>query len=286
VDPSEIKYFGGPEKLLKELKNEIEKTLHVTYSLGLARTKALAKQASKLEKPAGVVMLLTAEDEEKALRNTPIDDIWGIGRQTIPRLKTRGIKTAYDFIHYSPKIIEKDFSAPLLVLQSELSGEEIMRVADDTDPRDQKSIQSTGTFHPASSDIKIIWREIAENAEHACKNARELSLVTNSVSFFIKTSEFKYYFEDIKLNFWTNDPGVILNAIEHKLPEMLKRSERIRSTGVILHNLTKKESVPLDLFGRQAEMLKISKVEEVADKLRLKHGKNVITRASSLKSKS
>ena len=63
VEPSEIKYFGlprlgkagGERKLLTELKNEIEKTLGVTYSIGLARTKALAKQASKLEKPGGLV---------------------------------------------------------------------------------------------------------------------------------------------------------------------------------------------------------------------------------------
>src|SRR3989344_8621965 len=43
VDPSEVKYFGGEKNLLAELKREIEGTLNVTYSLGLARTKALAK---------------------------------------------------------------------------------------------------------------------------------------------------------------------------------------------------------------------------------------------------
>ncbi len=282
VDPSEIKYFGGPDKLLKELKNEIEKTLNVTYSLGLARTKALAKQASKLEKPAGVVMLLTEKDEEKALKSTPIDDIWGIGRQTVPRLKNLGMKTAYDFTKYSSLLLEKNFSAPLGVLQKELQGQEIMRVANDTDPRNQKSIQSTATFHPASTDIKIIWREIAENAEQACKNARELHLTTNSVSFFVKTSEFKYYFEEAHLPAWTADPGVILNAIESKLPKMLKNGEHIRSTGITLHKLTREERVPMDLFGQQEKLLKISAVEEEADKIRKKYGSGVIKRASTL----
>src|SRR3989344_4921041 len=43
AQPAEVKYFGGERRLMSELKNEIEKTLGVTYSLGLARTKALSK---------------------------------------------------------------------------------------------------------------------------------------------------------------------------------------------------------------------------------------------------
>jgi nucleotidyltransferase/DNA polymerase involved in DNA repair len=282
VDPSEIKYFGGEEKLLRELKQEIEQTLGVTYSLGLARTKALSKLASKLEKPAGVVMLLNKKAEEDALKNTPIDDIWGIGRRTIPRLKRFGLNTALDFVNFPEARLESLFFEPLLVLKRELAGEEILRVASDTDPRDQKSIQATATFRPASTDIKIIWREISENAEHACQNARDLHLVSNSVSFFVKTSEFKYYFDDAKLPLYTADPGVILNAVESKLPKLLKKRERIRSTGVILHNLIREEAVPLDLFGRQEKELKNLKVEEAADRIRAKHGSSAIKRASSI----
>jgi len=73
-------------------------------------------------------------------------------------------------------------------LQKELKGEPILKVEGNIDPRSQKSIQSTSTFHPASTDPKIIWREIAENAEHACENARAIHLVSNRVSFFVKTS--------------------------------------------------------------------------------------------------
>jgi DNA polymerase-4/DNA polymerase V len=100
VETSEIKYFGNEKKLLTELKNEIEKTLGVTYSIGLARTKALAKQASKLEKPNGLVMLLSRADEVRALKATPIDDIWGIGRQTVPALRLLKMNNAYDFVNY------------------------------------------------------------------------------------------------------------------------------------------------------------------------------------------
>jgi len=285
VEPAEINYFGGEKKLLTELKKEIEETLHVTYSLGLARTKALAKQASKLEKPAGLVMLLSKEDEVRALKATEIEDVWGIGRQTVPELHRLGIKTAYDFVNYEEKIIESKFSKPLLVLKKELAGEQIMKVESNVDPRSQKSIQSTATFHPASTDPKIIWREIAENAEHACQNARELHLVSNKISFFVKTSEFKYYEDGVKLAEYTADPGVILNAIEIKFPKLLPKRQRIRSTGIILHNLTREEEIPLDLFGKQEKKLKNLIVEETADMIRKKYGDDSIKRGASLKKK-
>ncbi len=291
VEPAEVKYFGlpaqagGEKKLLQELKIEIEKTLGVTYSIGLARTKALAKQASKLEKPGGVVLLLTKADEADALKRTSIDDIWGIGRQTVPRLRGLGISTAYDFINYSEKEIEKNFSEPLRELQRELRGEQVFEVEGNADPRDQKSIQSTSTFRPASTDHKVIWQEIAKNAERACENAREISLVSNKVGFFVKNSDFKYKNAEVKLPLYTADPGVILNAIEANLLKLLNKKERIRSTGVILHNLTREEDVPLDLFGKQDKALKGLVVEEVADKICQKYGSSAIKRAASMRKK-
>ncbi|MES2315832.1 MAG: DNA polymerase IV [Patescibacteria group bacterium] len=285
VDPSEIKYYGGPERLLKELKNEIEKTLHVTYSLGLARTKALSKLASKLEKPGGLVMLLTKADEMRALKATSIDDIWGIGRRTSPRLRGMGMQSAYDFVKYPNFRIAAQFSTSVLTLKKELGGEQILEVESNIDPRGQKSIQATGTFHPASTDPKIIWRELAENAEHACENARFLHLVSNKVAFFVKTSEFKYYFDEVKLDEYTADPGVVLDAIEPRFSKLLPKNKRIRSTGVVLHNLMREEEAPRDLFGKQERAIKKLIIEEAADKIREKHGSNAIKRASSMRRK-
>ncbi|MEI7765550.1 MAG: DNA polymerase IV [bacterium] len=285
VEPCEVKYYGDEKKLLKELKSEIETTLNVTYSIGLARTKVLAKQASKLEKPNGLVMLLKKEDEIRALKNTQIEDVWGIGRQTAPRLQSLGIKNAYDFINYKDEKIISDFSAPLLVLKRELAGEQIMEVESNLDPRNQKSIQATSTFHPTSTDPKVIWREIAENAEHACENARELNLVSNKISFFVKTSEFKYFTDEVKLEEYTSDPGVMLDMLESKFSKILPKRKQIRSTGIILHNLLREEGVTFDLFGKQEKAIKNLVIEKMADKIRGKYGIDAIKRLSSLRGK-
>ncbi|MEI6281056.1 MAG: hypothetical protein WCP17_03615 [bacterium] len=285
VRPHDVKYFGGEKKLLLELKKEIEEKLRVTYSFGLARTKALAKQASKLEKPNGLVVLLSKEEEERALRATPIDDIWGIGKQTVPHLVKLGLKNAYDFVKYPIKEIEKNFSEPVLNLKRELAGESIFEVEGNIDPRDQRSIQSTSTFRPPSMSSEVIWREISQNTEQACKNARDINLVSNKVSFFLKNSDFKYYFDEVKFTFYTRDPGVILNAIEPNFSRLVKNKGRIRSTGVLLHNLIREEKAPRDLFGKQDKEIGILVVEAAADEIRRKYGDDVIIRAASLKKK-
>ncbi len=282
VKPSDIRFYGSEEKLVHAIKNEIQTKLGVTYSFGVARTKVLAKTASKLKKPNGTVVLLTEADECEALKKTDIDEVWGIGRRTVPRLTAMGIKTAYDFVRFDGERIARQFAEPVVVLQKELGGQSIMEVHYESDPRDQKSIQSTSTFRPSSDDPKVVWAEIATNAEHACEHARKLQLMTNSISFFVKSSEFAYHFADAKLSLYTSDPGVVLNTLEKIFLKTLKPGEKIRSTGVILHNLRREEDVPSDLFGSQAKANAKNTIEIVGDLMRAKFGPRALRRAASI----
>ena len=283
VKPSDIRFAGSAKKLATDIQNEIKDTFDVTYSLGLARNKVLAKTASKLEKPNGLVLLLNKKDEEDAMKRTSIDDVWGIGRQTVPRLINMGIKTAYDFTRYPSEQIRKFFAEPVYIIQRELLGESINEVNSDSDPRDQKSIQSTATFKPSSSDPKIIFAELSENIERACERARQIELMTNSVLFFVKNTDFAYHPGESKLPLYTNNPSVILNTIENSFKKILYNGEKIRATGITLQNLRRNEEVPKDLFGIQEKANTKDIIEEVGDKIKEKFGQNALKRASSLK---
>ena len=283
VKQSDILLAGSVEKLSNDIQKEIKNYFGVTYSLGLARTKVLAKTASKLKKPNGLVILLNKKDEEDALRKTKIDDVWGIGRQTAPRLLNMGIKTAYDLVNYPSEQIIKHFSEPLYIIQKELSGVSLNRLESDTNPRDQKSIQSTATFKPSSLDPKIIFAELSENVERACERARELNLSTNTVSFFVKNINFIYRVGDSKLPLYTNNPSIILNTIENVYKNIVVNGEKIRATGITLQNLIHSENIPNDLFGRQDKEYMKNIIEEIGDKIKEKFGQNALKRASSLR---
>lgn len=283
VEPKDLTYFGGAEKLLKEIQDEIWITFAVTYSFGLGRTKALAKTASKLRKPKGLVALLSEEDELRALEDSSIDDIWGIGWRTFPRLKKLGMKNALDFVRYPTEELERFFSEPLVVLQRELRGESVHELVTNSDPRDQKSIQSTATFKPTSDDPKIIWAELADNAENACEHARRIDLMTNHVSFFVKTDKFLYRGSDAHLPLYTDSSAPILNALEEEFKRILKRGEKIRSTGIMLHNLRRAEDVPDDLFGNQQKENTRRRINKATDAIRKKFGWEAIRPAAALK---
>ena len=262
--PSEIRFAGSEERLVQAIQSEIRAATGVTYSFGLARTKALA-------------------NERAALKSTSIDDIWGIGRRTVPRMRQLGFLTAWDFVQRPLEEIERLFSEPVAALHRELSGQVIHHVHHDSDPRDQKSIQSTATFRPSTDDRKIIWAEIAENAESACEHARRLRLTTRSVSFFVKTTDWLYRAADAKLDFFTTDPSTVLGKLEPFFAQALRRGEKIRSTGVILHDLRREEDVPRDLFGRQDEADEHRAIERAGDKIRAKFGRGALKLAASLR---
>ncbi len=285
VSHADIRFYGGLEKLAHTIQDDIRHQLGVTYSFGIGRTKSLAKIASKMRKPNGCVVIETEVQEIEALKKTPIDDVWGLGRRTSPRLINMGIHTAHTFTQYSSTTIARFFSEPVVDIQQELLGNRRLHVEGSHDPRDQKSLQSTSTFRPSSNIPSVIWSELAENIEHACRRARKLGLQTKQISFFVKSREFVYRTADVRLSHYTSEPGAILNAIEQAFAEILIEGEMIRATGITLQSLVKVEHVQDDLFGLQRDSQKVVDVELAVDGMRKKYGNGAVRRVSSLRAK-
>src|SRR5437867_921306 len=84
--------FGPPEQIAVEVKKEIHRTTGLTASVGLAPNKFLAKIASDLRKPDGLVVV-PDKDIEHFLRDLPISRLWGVGPKTEQRLREMGFQT-------------------------------------------------------------------------------------------------------------------------------------------------------------------------------------------------
>ena len=85
----------------KKISAQCWKMTSIPVSVGIAPTKTLAKIASKLckqyPKLRGGCYMHRPQDIEKVLRKYPIEDVWGIGRRSAPKLKAMGVNTAYDY---------------------------------------------------------------------------------------------------------------------------------------------------------------------------------------------
>ena len=91
-----IKQYKRPLDLAYQIQNGIYDLLGLTVSIGVAPNRFLAKMASDMKKPKGITVLRISEIEYK-LWPLPIEDMFGIGKKTIPELKKIGIHTIGDF---------------------------------------------------------------------------------------------------------------------------------------------------------------------------------------------
>ena len=266
---------------ISKIKHEVGEKTGITFSFGVARTKVLAKVASKAEKPDGLT-IITEEREDEYLKNTPIEKIWGIGYRTAPKLKQRGIITAIDFRDLPEEYINKNYAKPFRALWLELNGMQIYKVGNSEEQA--KSLQATRSFTPALDNRDKVFAELSKNIETAFARARNQKLFSNMVYFFIKTSEFKYISAEVKFNFYTQNPIDAINEIRLAYDRIFRAGIRYRATGVTLANLLPKNKIPKDLFGLQKRVLGMNRIMNAVDHIREIYGNGSIILGSTLPS--
>lgn len=83
---------GPPEQIADDLRTRVRTDVGLPISVGIARTKYLAKVASAVSKPDGLLSV-PAEGEEQFLHPLPVERLWGVGAITAAKLHAEGIRT-------------------------------------------------------------------------------------------------------------------------------------------------------------------------------------------------
>lgn len=272
-------HHGPYVEIVRRIKQDLERELGMTFSLGLSCTKTLAKIGSKWKKPDGLTPIPLPEAKQ-FLKATPIGKIWGIGPNTAAHLQKFGIASALDFAERSEKWVEQ-FSKPVREIWQELRGETVLEL--DIEGRETyHSISKTKTFTPPSRDRDFIFAELSKNTENACIKARRWGLSSPEIFFFLKTQEFKYHGCSIKLSHPSAVPEDLLRVIAEHFPKVYRSGVLYRATGVTLMKLS---SAPaqLDLFGAVLRSEGLRHVYENVDEISARYGKHAVFLASSLK---
>ena len=266
-------------EIAERIKKEINEELDLSISVGVAPTKSLAKVASKWVKPNGLTVI-EKETAHNFLERTPIEKIWGIGNQTSIFLKKRGIKTAVDFACKKREWVEENLSKPYKAIWYELNAIPIMEV----DPLPKllySSIQKTQTFRPPSNDKIFLLSQLSGHIEDACAKARRYDLVPKSISFFLKTQDFRYVSRSLHLACATNAPEAIIHLAHIELEKMHVKDVLYRTAGVGLHGLVPGKAYQGDLFGGTAKAGKFEEIHKRMDVLEKKWGRKMVWVGSS-----
>lgn len=118
--------FGAPEEIARVVRERVREELGLPISIGVARTKHLAKIGSQVAKPDGLVVIEPA-NELNFLHDLPVDLMWGVGPATKQKLAARGVTTIGELAHASPASIER--------LLGRAAGRKLTQLAWNKDPR-------------------------------------------------------------------------------------------------------------------------------------------------------
>lgn len=268
------------EEMAKKIKNELDSELGITFSVGLAFSKVLAKIASKYKKPSGLT-IIKGRDIHFFLNETPVGKVWGIGPQTSSYMNKLGIRTALDFAMKDKDWVARMFTKPHIETWKELRGESVFKLSIGK-KEDYKSISKTKTFTPPSCDKEFIFSQLSKNVENACIKLRRHRLSAKRIFFYLKTQAYRYRGAEIKLSDATVSPNEILDAIGNYYGKVYAPKVLFRSTGVILSDLETMKDRQLDLFGKAAILEKFTKIFESVDEIDKKYGKHSVFLGTSL----
>jgi nucleotidyltransferase/DNA polymerase involved in DNA repair len=270
----------GYREMAERIKADLDTELGMTFSVGLAPTKVLAKMASKWKKPSGLTVI-SGRHIEEYLAALPVDKVWGIGPQTSAFLAKHRIATALDFARQDDAWVKRHLSKPYQEIWHELRGTPIYPVTVGK-KTEYKSIGKTKTFTPPSTDRAYVLAQLSKNIENACIKARRYDLRSDLVFVFLKTQDYRYRGLELRLRRPVNVPGTVMRAVEARFDELYVPALPYRATGAVLMNLESQGLQP-DLFGEHAEIERMEKIYASVAALSRKYGKHTVFLGSSFK---
>lgn len=292
--------FTGPKALGRAIKDRVFEETGLIISAGLAPNKFLAKLASDLDKPDGLVVIPYGKEYE-SLANLPIKRIWGVGPSTERRLKDGG----FSFIKDIQALPDETALVPYVGNQARRVWE-LARGIDERPVETDRQIQSVGNEETYESDVEdpaVIDLELHYFANRVAKRLRKYGLMGHTVSIKVRYNDFKTVSRQKRIDSSTDQERVIYDTsvlLWNKLMRdalSAKQEERevmgatprpkfdnsilevpvkpIRLLGVTVSGLSAEGIVQDDLFSIGADE-KDEKLSTVLDSLSSKFGEGAI----------
>ena len=275
--------------LASEIKENIWKKEELRASIGVAPNKFLAKIASDLEKPDGLVVVLPGNELE-FLRDLPIERLWGVGPKTAEPLRRRGFRRISDLWALStsdPRMASMGLSGLL-----GKHGEHLLLLARGIDDRpvvphrEPKSIGHETTFEEDIDDPARVRKTLLSLSDAVAVRLRKHDLEGKTVTLKFRDESFVTETRAHTLSDPVADGASIFEAAIGLLDRIRWKGRKIRLLGVSVSSLSKAgEAGQLSLFDRPEKVVKNEKLGRARDALEARFGKGAISRAVILENK-
>jgi DNA polymerase-4 len=267
--------LGTPPEIARKLRRAVRDQVGLPITVGVARTKFLAKVASGVAKPDG--LLIVPPDAELAfLHPLPVERLWGVGPKTATKLHARGITTVAQ-VAALPEL-------ELIEIVGRGTGRHLHALAHNRDPRRvrrRSRRRSIGSQH-ALGHSERSWQQadivLVGTVDRVTRRMRAANRIGRTVVLRLRFSDFSRATRSHTIAEATAETDTILavarTLLASALPEIQQRG--ITLVGVAVTNLQDAGAVQMALpFGRGREQA----LDSALDDIRERYGSGSITRA-------
>ena len=273
----------------EDLSAFIWKATRMPVSIGIARTKTLAKMASHYAKHYKgfnhCCMIGTEEQRVKALEGYDIDEVWGIGRRYAAHLQATGIKTALDFASKPGSWVRATLNNVVAVRTwKELNGEDVIPMEEMSK---KKSICTSRSFPGMITDLNDLRTHISNYAARCAEKLRKQQSVAQTVCVFVDTNHFR---EDLP-QYWnmgeerlltpSNNTRQIVQTANRCTERIFRQGYHYKRAGVIVMGVIPDTGIQTNFIDYDSERHeKMKKLDAVLDKINREYGTETIVLAS------
>lgn len=260
--------YGPAFEIAKAIKHEIRDSLSLVASVGVASNKFLAKIASDLEKPDGLVVVDPSHIQE-FLDPLPVSRLWGVGKVTGKILEKLHIRTIGQLRQLTAESIHQHLGNNGNRLWELAHGIDARRV---TPEQYAKSISHEKTFAKDIDDISVLRAWLLELCEQVACRLRRQGLKARTVQIKVRFDDFHTITRVHSLAAPTNVTLELWQAGMSLLDERLpSKTLRIRLLGMGVSNFAQRAQTQLDLFADETHE-RNSRLDEIADNIKDKFG--------------
>ncbi len=265
---------GTPTEIAVRLRAEVRERVGIPVTVGVARTKFLAKVASGVAKP-DVLLVVPVDDELGFLHPLPVERLWGVGKVTAKKLRERSLTTVAEVAQLDEET--------LIAILGRASGRHLHALAHNRDPRPVevgKRRHSIGTQRalgrrarsPDQLDVDLIAL-----VDRLARRLRKAHRVTRTVTLRLRFDDLTRATRSHTLHESTTDTVTLLTAGRTLLGDALPMIEErgITLIGITFSNLSNDDAIQLALpFGKAPA----AAMDTTLDNVRERFGSKSLTR--------
>jgi DNA polymerase V len=268
------------QDLAEVMRDRIADRINVPVTVGIARTRTLAKLISDAAKPYGALAVLDSSEETKLLAERPVTEITGIAGRRAKRLSIWGIETCLDLARADRRLVRELLTASGEALWWELNGDPVTPIHPKRPAH--KALSRGGSFGESTHDPIILYAWLVRNLERLIEELEYHAVLAGRLTVWVGYKDGRSGIGQVNLGLPSDRFDLLLDVARPCLRSAwLPRAPAWRMQ-VIAEHLVPRGQAQLGLFDKPEVIAKAEAVAHLKREINLSQGRFALRSAATL----